>query len=101
VRPVSTSSWLRSAQRGCGSRLIKANIPTRLSFQVSSKIDSRTILDQMGSRVSLLGMGALHAEWYRPNPRMVRLYDEEVQRAVASPETLCEMNYIDGVLAAR
>src|SRR4029078_206317 len=36
--------------------LIKANIPTRLSFQVSSKIDSRTILDQMGAE-ALLGMG--------------------------------------------
>jgi S-DNA-T family DNA segregation ATPase FtsK/SpoIIIE len=36
--------------------LIKANIPTRISFQVSSKIDSRTILDQMGAE-QLLGMG--------------------------------------------
>src|SRR5665811_1478041 len=36
--------------------LIKANIPTRISFQVSSKIDSRTILDQMGAE-ALLGMG--------------------------------------------
>ncbi len=36
--------------------LIKANIPTRMSFQVSSKIDSRTILDQMGAE-ALLGMG--------------------------------------------
>src|SRR4029078_7664598 len=36
--------------------LIKANIPTRLSFQVSSKIDSRTILDQSGAE-ALLGMG--------------------------------------------
>jgi S-DNA-T family DNA segregation ATPase FtsK/SpoIIIE len=36
--------------------LIKANIPTRISFQVSSKIDSRTILDQGGAE-SLLGMG--------------------------------------------
>ena len=36
--------------------LIKANIPTRLSFQVSSKIDSRTILDQMGAE-ALLGQG--------------------------------------------
>jgi S-DNA-T family DNA segregation ATPase FtsK/SpoIIIE len=36
--------------------LIKANIPTRIAFQVSSKIDSRTILDQMGAE-ALLGMG--------------------------------------------
>src|SRR5690606_23635705 len=36
--------------------LIKANIPTRISFQVSSKIDSRTILDQMGAE-ALLGQG--------------------------------------------
>src|SRR5262249_59676090 len=38
--------------------LIKANIPTRLSFQVSSKIDSRTILDQMGAD-ALLGQGEM------------------------------------------
>ncbi len=36
--------------------LIKANIPTRIAFQVGSKIDSRTILDQMGAE-ALLGMG--------------------------------------------
>jgi S-DNA-T family DNA segregation ATPase FtsK/SpoIIIE len=36
--------------------LIKANIPTRMAFQVSSKIDSRTILDQQGAE-NLLGMG--------------------------------------------
>jgi S-DNA-T family DNA segregation ATPase FtsK/SpoIIIE len=46
--------------------LIKANIPTRIAFQVSSKIDSRTILDQMGAE-ALAGHGryAVHAQWHR------------------------------------
>ena len=82
--------------------LIKANIPTRLSFQVSSKIDSRTILDQMGAE-SLLGMGDM---LYMPSGSgfPIRVHgafvsDEEVHRVVAYlKEQGGEPNYIDGVL---
>jgi DNA segregation ATPase FtsK/SpoIIIE, S-DNA-T family len=84
--------------------LIKANIPTRLSFQVSSKIDSRTILDQMGAE-SLLGMGDM---LYLPSgmgfPTRVHgafVSDDEVHRVVAYlKEQGGEPNYIDGVLEA-
>jgi S-DNA-T family DNA segregation ATPase FtsK/SpoIIIE len=82
--------------------LIKANIPTRLSFQVSSKIDSRTILDQMGAE-SLLGMGDM---LYMPSGTgfPIRVHgafvsDEEVHRVVAYLKAQGgEPNYIDGVL---
>ena len=81
--------------------LIKANIPTRLSFQVSSKIDSRTILDQMGAE-ALLGMGDM---LYMPSGTgyPVRIHgafvsDEEVHRVVAYLKKQGEPNYIDGVL---
>ena len=84
--------------------LIKANIPTRISFQVSSKIDSRTILDQMGAE-ALLGMGDM---LYMPSGTgyPVRVHgafvsDEEVHRVVAYlKEQGGEPNYIDGVLEA-
>ncbi len=82
--------------------LIKANIPTRLSFQVSSKIDSRTILDQMGAE-SLLGMGDM---LYMPSGTgfPIRVHgafvsDDEVHRVVAYlKQQGGEPNYIDGVL---
>ena len=81
--------------------LIKANIPTRLSFQVSSKIDSRTILDQMGAE-ALLGMGDM---LYMPSGTgfPVRVHgafvsDDEVHRVVAYLKAQGEPNYIDGVL---
>ncbi len=81
--------------------LIKANIPTRLSFQVSSKIDSRTILDQMGAE-ALLGMGDM---LYMPSGTgfPIRVHgafvsDEEVHRVVAYLKQQGEPNYIDGVL---
>jgi S-DNA-T family DNA segregation ATPase FtsK/SpoIIIE len=81
--------------------LIKANIPTRLSFQVSSKIDSRTILDQMGAE-ALLGMGDM---LYMPSGTgfPIRVHgafvsDEEVHRVVAYLKSQGEPNYIDGVL---
>ncbi len=82
--------------------LIKANIPTRLSFQVSSKIDSRTILDQMGAE-ALLGMGDM---LYMPSgtglPQRVHgayVSDEEVHRVVNYlKEQGGEPNYIEGIL---
>jgi DNA segregation ATPase FtsK/SpoIIIE, S-DNA-T family len=81
--------------------LIKANIPTRIAFQVSSKIDSRTILDQMGAE-ALLGMGDM---LYMPVgsgfPTRVHgafVSDEEVHRVVAYLKEQGEPNYIDGVL---
>jgi DNA segregation ATPase FtsK/SpoIIIE, S-DNA-T family len=81
--------------------LIKANIPTRIAFQVSSKIDSRTILDQMGAE-ALLGMGDM---LYMPSGTgfPVRVHgafvsDEEVHRVVAYLKSQGEPNYIDGVL---
>jgi S-DNA-T family DNA segregation ATPase FtsK/SpoIIIE len=82
--------------------LIKANIPTRISFQVSSKIDSRTILDQMGAE-SLLGHGDM---LYLPPgtglPMRVHgafVSDDEVHRVVEALKALGEPNYIDAVLS--
>jgi S-DNA-T family DNA segregation ATPase FtsK/SpoIIIE len=82
--------------------LIKANIPTRIAFQVSSKIDSRTILDQMGAE-ALLGMGDM---LYLPSGTgfPIRVHgafvsDDEVHRVVAYlKEQGGEPNYIEGVL---
>ncbi len=81
--------------------LIKANIPTRLSFQVSSKIDSRTILDQMGAE-ALLGMGDM---LYMPSGTglPIRVHgafvsDDEVHRVVAYLKSQGEPNYIEGIL---
>jgi S-DNA-T family DNA segregation ATPase FtsK/SpoIIIE len=82
--------------------LIKANIPTRISFQVSSKIDSRTILDQMGAE-ALLGMGdQLYMASGTGLPIRVHgafVSDEEVHRVVAYlKQQGGEPNYIEGVL---
>ena len=81
--------------------LIKANIPTRIAFQVSSKIDSRTILDQMGAE-ALLGMGDM---LYMPSgtglPTRVHgafVSDEEVHRVVHYLKEQGEPNYIEGLL---
>jgi len=81
--------------------LIKANIPTRLSFQVSSKIDSRTILDQMGAE-ALLGQGDM---LYLPpgGGVPVRVHgafvsDDEVHRVVSYLKSQGEPNYIEGIL---
>nr|WP_269465748.1 DNA translocase FtsK [Halothiobacillus diazotrophicus] len=82
--------------------LIKANIPTRISFQVSSKIDSRTILDQMGAE-NLLGHGDM---LYLPPgtglPKRVHgafVSDDEVHRVVEALKALGEPNYIEAVLS--
>ena len=82
--------------------LIKANIPTRIAFQVSSKIDSRTILDQMGAE-ALLGMGdMLYMASGTGLPVRVHgafVSDDEVHRVVAYlKEQGGEPNYIEGLL---
>jgi S-DNA-T family DNA segregation ATPase FtsK/SpoIIIE len=81
--------------------LIKANVPTRIAFQVSSKIDSRTILDQGGAE-QLLGHGDM---LYLPPGSGVpnRIHgafcsDEEVHRVVADWKRRGEPLYIDGLL---
>ena len=81
--------------------LIKANIPTRIAFQVSSKIDSRTILDQMGAE-ALLGQGDML--YLAPGTGLpVRVHgafvsDDEVHRVVEYLKTQGEPNYIEGIL---
>ena len=81
--------------------LIKANVPTRISFQVSSKIDSRTILDQMGAE-ALLGQGDM---LYMPpgTGHPVRIHgafvsDHEVHQVVNHLKAMGEPNYIEGIL---
>ena len=81
--------------------LIKANIPTRVSFQVSSKVDSRTILDQMGAE-QLLGQGDM---LYLPPgtgyPQRVHgafVSDQEVHRVVEYLKSRGQPQYIDDVL---
>ncbi len=81
--------------------LIKANVPTRIAFQVSSKIDSRTILDQQGAE-ALLGMGDML--YLAPGTGLpVRVHgafvsDEEVHRVVDKLKEGGEANYIEGIL---
>jgi S-DNA-T family DNA segregation ATPase FtsK/SpoIIIE len=81
--------------------LIKANIPTRLAFQVSSKIDSRTILDQMGAE-ALLGMGDML--YLPPGTGLpVRAHgafvgDDEVHRIVQFLRAQGEPDYVEGML---
>jgi len=81
--------------------LIKANIPTRVAFQVSSKVDSRTILDQMGAE-ALLGQGDM---LYLPPgtglPQRVHgafVADDEVHKVVDYLKSLGEPEYVDGLL---
>ena len=81
--------------------LIKANIPTRIAFQVSSRIDSRTILDQMGAE-TLLGQGDM---LYLPPgtglPVRVHgafVHDDEVHRVVEALKADGEPNYVEGLL---
>ena len=81
--------------------LIKANIPTRIAFQVSSKIDSRTILDQQGAE-ALLGMGdMLYLPPGSPVPTRVHgafVDDHEVHAVVADWKQRGEPDYIDEIL---
>ena len=81
--------------------LIKANIPTRIAFQVSAKVDSRTILDQMGAE-SLLGHGDML--FLPPGTSMpTRIHgafvsDQEVHRVVEGLKKAARPNYIEEVL---
>jgi S-DNA-T family DNA segregation ATPase FtsK/SpoIIIE len=82
--------------------LIKANIPCRIAFQVSAKVDSRTILDQSGAE-SLLGHGDM---LYMPPGTAVpvRVHgafvsDQEVHRVVQSLRSAVEPEYVDEVLS--
>lgn len=81
--------------------LIKANIPTRIAFQVSSKIDSRTILDQSGAE-TLLGHGdMLYLPPGTAMPDRVHgafVSDEEVHRVVEHLKASGPVDYIEGVL---
>ena len=81
--------------------LIKANIPTRIAFQVSAKVDSRTILDQMGAE-SLLGHGDML--YLPPGTSMpTRIHgafvsDQEVHRVVDGLRKAARPNYIEEVV---
>ena len=82
--------------------LIKANIPTRIAFQVSSRVDSRTILDQMGAE-TLLGHGDM---LYLPGGTSIPtrchgafVSDQEVHRVVNALKTDLPPNYIEDVLS--
>jgi DNA segregation ATPase FtsK/SpoIIIE, S-DNA-T family len=81
--------------------LIKANIPTRLAFQVSSKIDSRTILDQMGAE-ALLGQGDMlflpPGSGYPLRVHGAFVDDNEVHQVVENLKQQGEPNYIEGIL---
>ncbi|MDX5363832.1 MAG: DNA translocase FtsK 4TM domain-containing protein [Pseudazoarcus pumilus] len=83
--------------------LIKANVPTRIAFQVSSKIDSRTILDQMGAE-ALLGMGDML--YLPPGTGLpVRVHgafvaDEEVHKVVENLKKMGPPDYIEDILSA-
>jgi S-DNA-T family DNA segregation ATPase FtsK/SpoIIIE len=82
--------------------LIKANIPTRVAFQVSSKIDSRTILDQMGAE-SLLGAGDMlflpPGTGYPQRVHGAFVADDEVHRVVEHLKQFGEPEYEEGILS--
>ena len=81
--------------------LIKANIPTRIAFQVSSKIDSRTILDQMGAE-ALLGQGDMlympPGTGYPTRIHGAFVADQEVHKVVSYLKAQGEPNYVEGIL---
>ncbi len=79
---------------------IKANFPTRISFQVTSKIDSRTILGEMGAE-QLLGMGDML--YMAGGGRIVRLHgpfvsDDEVEHVVKHLKSQADPDYVEGVI---
>lgn len=82
--------------------LIKANIPTRVAFQVSSKVDSRTILDQMGAE-ALLGQGDMlylpPGSGYPQRVHGAFVADQEVHRVVNYLKEHGEPRYVEGVLS--
>ncbi len=82
--------------------LIKANIPTRIAFQVSSKIDSRTILDQMGAE-NLLGQGDMlflpPGTSYPQRIHGAFASDDEVHRVVEYLKQFGEPDYIEEILS--
>jgi S-DNA-T family DNA segregation ATPase FtsK/SpoIIIE len=82
--------------------LIKANIPTRVAFQVSSKVDSRTILDQMGAE-SLLGQGDMlflpPGTGYPQRVHGAFVADDEVHRVVEFLKQFGEPEYEESILA--
>jgi len=81
--------------------LIKANIPSRIAFQVASKIDSRTILDQMGAE-ALLGQGDMlylpPGTGYPMRVHGAFVSDAEVHRVVEHLKAQGEPQYIEGIL---
>jgi len=83
--------------------LIKSNVPTRIAFKVSSKVDSRTILDQGGAE-QLLGMGDML--YMTPGiSHLTRVHgafvdDGEIERVVSFLRKNSDTNYIDGILNA-
>lgn len=82
--------------------LIKANVPTRIAFQVSSKIDSRTILDQSGAE-NLLGYGdMLYLPAGTSIPNRVHgafVSDDEVHRTVEAWKQMGPPNYLDEIMS--
>ena len=82
--------------------LIKANIPTRIAFQVSSKIDSRTVLDQMGAE-NLLGQGDMlflpPGTGYPLRVHGAFVADNEVHKVVDYWKQFGEPNYVDDILS--
>jgi DNA segregation ATPase FtsK/SpoIIIE, S-DNA-T family len=81
--------------------LIKANIPTRIAFQVSSKVDSRTILDQMGAE-ALLGQGDMlylpPGSGYPQRVHGAFVADQEVHKVVEHLKEQGEPSYVEGIL---
>ena len=82
--------------------IIKANFPSRIAFQVSSKVDSRTIIDENGAE-QLLGKGdMLYSDPTSPIPERIQgafLSDEEVNRVVRDLKQRGETNYLEDIFA--